>query len=255
MKKVAKLGLAGLLSGLAFFIVSCGGENTTRLEVRLTDSPGDYKEVNIDIQDVQVNSSDGNSGWVSLDVKKGVYNILKLTNGIDTLLGVIELPTGKIQQIRLVLGSDNSVKVGTQVFNLGAPSASSSGLKLNLHADLVEGITYKILLDFDAARSIVKRGNTSYSLKPVIRAVEEAASGAIKGTAAPVTASPAVYAISGQDTVATAFADATGKFLVRGVPAGTYNVSIVPKDGLAPVLKTGVVVTLGSVKDLGTIQF
>jgi Domain of unknown function (DUF4382) len=255
MKKVVKSSIAGFLGAMAFVFVSCSSENTARLEVRLTDSPGDYKEVNIDIQDVQVNSSDGNSGWVSLDIKKGVYNILKLTNGIDTLLGAIELPTGKIQQIRLVLGSNNSVKVGTQTFNLGAPSASASGLKLNLHADLVEGITYKILLDFDAARSIVKRGNSSYSLKPVIRAVEEATSGAIKGTVAPVTATPAVYAINGKDTVATAFADEAGKFLIKGIPAGTYTVSLKPKDGFAPVEKTGVVVTLGSVKDLGTIQF
>ena len=255
MKQLMRLGTAAVLAALAFFQVSCSKDSNARLEVRLTDSPGDYQEVNIDIQDVQVNSSEGNSGWISLDIKKGIYDIRKLTNGIDTLMGTVELPAGKIQQIRLVLGPDNSVKVNGQVYDLVTPSAQSSGLKLNLHADLSEGITYKILLDFDAGKSIVMRGNGSYSLKPVIRAVEEATNGAIKGSVTPIDASPAIFAIAGSDTVATAFADETGKFLVRGVPAGSYTVSIVPKVGFTTIDKTGVVVTLGSVTDLGVIEF
>ena len=42
---------------------------------------------------------------------------------------------------------------------LTTPSAQHSGLKLNVHAELTEGITYKILLDFDAVRSVVKTGS------------------------------------------------------------------------------------------------
>jgi hypothetical protein len=255
MKRLMKTGIAIVLAGLAFIYTACSNDNTTRVEVRLTDSPGDYEEVNIDIQGVQVNSSDGNSGWVSLDVEEGIYDILKLTNGIDTLLGSIVLPAGKIEQIRLVLGTNNSIKIDGQTIDLITPSGQQSGLKLNLHADLVEGVTYKILLDFDAARSIVARGNGTYSLKPVIRAIEEATSGAITGTVTPVDATPAIYAIVGSDTVGTAFADETGKFLVKGVPAGTYTVSIVPSTGYTTVDKTGVSVTIGNVTDLGLIEF
>jgi hypothetical protein len=255
MKKIVKSGVAALLAVLAFFIASCSSENTARLEVRLTDSPGDYEEVNIDIQAVQVNASEGNAGWVSLDIEEGVYDILELTNGIDTLLGAIELPAGKIEQIRLVLGSNNSVKVDGETYSLSTPSGQQSGLKLNLHADLVEGITYKILLDFDAARSIVARGNGTYSLKPVIRAIEEATTGAIKGTVTPLDATPAIYAIVESDTIGTAFADEAGKFLVKGLAAGTYKVSIVPKEGYTTVDKTDVSVTIGNVTDLGLIEF
>lgn len=253
--KILKQGICIVLLGLAVIFNSCSSESTARVEVRLTDSPADYEEVNIDIQGVQVNSSDGGSGWVSLDIEKGVYDILKLTNGIDTLLGSIELPAGKIEQIRLVLGTENSVVIDGKEFGLNTPSAQQSGLKLNLHADLTEGITYRILLDFDAARSIVKRGNGTYSLKPVIRAIEEASSGAIKGAVTPLDATPAIYAISGDDTLGTAFADEMGKFLLRGIPAGSYSVSLVPANPYIPVEKTNVVVNLGSVTDLGTITF
>src|ERR1043165_3389280 len=104
-----KLILSWCAAGLILFMVSCSSENGKNafLQVRLTDAPGDYQEVNVDIQDVQVNADENsNSGWKSLNiVKKGVYNLLQFTNGLDTLLGTIELPAGKISQIRLVLGN------------------------------------------------------------------------------------------------------------------------------------------------------
>jgi hypothetical protein len=239
---------------LSFFWLACNNDDqTARLNVRLTDAPGDYEAVNIDIQDVQINSSEGNSGWVSLDVEKGVYNLLELTNGLDTLLATAELPAGRVSQIRLVLGSNNTVKVGGETKSLSTPSAQQSGLKLNLKATLVEGVTYTITLDFDAARSIVKTGNGSYHLKPVIRALQEATSGAIKGTVEPIESAPAVFAIAGTDTVATAYTDGAGKFILRGVPAGTYKVSFNPKEGFSPVTKENVSVSVGSVTDLGKV--
>src|SRR5882724_8251940 len=100
---------SGWLFLCAIALLSSCSNNDTRtatLQVRFTDGPGDFEEVNIDVVDVQVNadSSSTGSGWKSLSVKKGVYNLMKLTNGLDTLLGDIQLPEGKISQIRLVLG-------------------------------------------------------------------------------------------------------------------------------------------------------
>jgi hypothetical protein len=251
------LRIAGFLF-LSMFWLACTNDDdqTARLEVRLTDAPGDYEEVNIDIQSVEVHASEGDqsSGWSTLDVESGVYNILELTNGLDTLLATAELPAGKISQIRLILGDNNSIKVDGETKELSTPSAQQSGLKLNLNAVLTEGITYTITLDFDAARSIVKKGNGAYSLKPVIRVLEEATTGAINGTVSPMEAAPAVFAIQGVDTVATAYTDTTtGKFMLRALPAGSYTVSFDPKDGYVPQQKESVSVTLGSVTDLGTI--
>src|SRR5258706_1005128 len=242
-------------------MTSCNKENnaTAMLEVRLTDSPGDYQEVNIDIQDVQVNADDGNTsaGWKSLNLNnsnKGIYNLMKLTNGLDTLLGEAQLPVGKVSQLRLILGNNNSIKVAGQQRLLTTPSAQQSGLKVQVHADLKEGIIYKILIDFDAARSIVSTGNSKYILKPVIRTVVEAESGSVKGLVSPVASRPAVYALSGADTLATTFADSTsGKFLLKGLAARTYNVSLAPKSGYLPTTKADGSVTVGNVTDLGTV--
>lgn len=247
--------IAGFLLLSVFWLACSDDQQTARLEVRLTDAPGDYEEVNIDIQSVEVHTEGGdqNSGWRTLDVESGVYNILELTNGLDTLLATAELPAGRISQIRLILGDENTVKVGGETKALSTPSAQQSGLKLNLQADLTEGITYTITLDFDAARSIVAKGNGTYSLKPVIRAIETATSGSIKGTVEPAESAPAVFAIIGTDTVATAYTDEMGKFMLRSLPAGSYTVSFDPKEGFVPKQEESVSVSLGNVTDLGTI--
>jgi len=258
MKNVMKLMGGWLILTVAGLLFSCSSDSpqTATLQVRLTDAPGDFEEVNIDIQDVQVNSdSTSSSGWKSLQVKKGVYNLLKLTNGLDTLLGDAQLPAGRISQVRLILGSNNSVKVLGQTSSLSTPSAQQSGLKIQVHAVLTAGITYKITLDFDAARSIVTTGSSAFILKPVIRSIVAAESGAIKGVVSPVTSTPAVFAISGTDTVATTYADqVTGNFLLKGLAAGSYTVGFSPKTGFVATTKTGVAVTLGNVTDLGTVQ-
>ncbi len=230
---------------------------TSHLKVMLTDAPGDYEEVNVEIAGVEVHSNEGNqsSGWVALDVDSGIYNVLALTNGLDTLLGEVDLPAGRVSQIRLILGSNNKLKVGGEVKPLTVPSGEQSGLKLNVHTDLAAGVTYVFTLDFDAARSIVDKGNGTFSLKPVIRVITEATSGSITGTIDPAEATPAVYAISGSDTVATTFADTFGYFLLRGVPAGTYTVTFEPGTGFTPMQRESVVVTVGLSTDLGVVNF
>src|SRR5258705_2673224 len=194
MKNMLRWVNVGLLVGFVAFIWSCSSHDSqlATVQVRLTDAPGDFEEVNIDIQDVQVNSDTSSGGWVSLDVKnKGVYNLLKLTNGLDTLLGDIQLPEGEISQIRLILGNNNTVKVSGQSLALKTPSAQQSGLKIQVHTTLKAGVNYNITLDFDAARSIVATGNGSFNLKPVIRSVVAVAgSVADKGKGTPPALNP-----------------------------------------------------------------
>lgn len=253
MKKNLFFALAAFA---ALSLTSCKDrEGTARLQVRLTDAPGDYQAVNVDIKGIEINSGAGESGWVALqNVQTGVYDLIQLTNGIDALLANTEIPAGRISQIRLVLGENNSVKINDQLIALRTPSAMQSGLKLNVHATLTEGITYTILLDFDAARSVVSAGNSGgYNLKPVIRSVAEARSGAIRGTVSPAAAAPAVFAIAGTDTVSTAYTDAAGNFLLRGVTLGTYRVVIQPKEGYQENTVENVGVTVGNVTTLATV--
>ncbi|HZY80857.1 MAG TPA: DUF4382 domain-containing protein [Cyclobacteriaceae bacterium] len=241
----------------SLILASCSDDSTgnATIEVYLTDAPGEYNEVNVDIQDVQVHAGDGDSdnGWTSLSVNKGVYDLLEFTNGLDTLLGSTTVPAGKISQVRLILGDNNTVVVDGVSTKLTTPSAQQSGLKIQINTDLKEGVTYKIILDFDAARSIVATGSGKYNLKPVIRAITTALDGGITGTVMPMSAKPVVYAINGVDTVST-FTNESGSFLVRGLATATYRLVLVAGDG-AVREKTDVKVNTGDVTDVGVINF
>ncbi|MDA0194666.1 MAG: DUF4382 domain-containing protein [Bacteroidetes bacterium] len=155
---------------LVLIFVGCGNndDGLARLQVELIDAPGDYEKVNIDILDVQVNAGTDESGFTSLaDVNSGVFNLLDLVNDLKAVLADVEIPAGRISQIRLILGDKNTLVIDGEPIDLTIPSGSQSGLKLNLQMELLDGITYKILLDFDAAKSVVKAGNSGkYNLKP-----------------------------------------------------------------------------------------
>jgi hypothetical protein len=242
-----------------FSLSSCSNKdnnNTARLQVRLTDDPGPYSAVNIDVQDVQINvTGDDDKGWQSLaGVQKGVYNLLDLVNDKDTLLANANIPTGKLHQIRLVLGTNNSIVLNGNTIALQTPSAQQSGLKLNVQQNVTADILYTMLLDFDVARSIVDAGNGKYILKPVIRTVLNAVGGSIKGAVTPASVRTAVYAINGTDTMTT-FTDATGGYLIKGVPAATYNMQYLPSDvNYKSQTKSGIAVTTGNVTIVDTVR-
>jgi hypothetical protein len=149
---------------------ACRKENTgtTNLKVRLTDNPYNATEVNVDIRDVRVNLHDDSTGWVSLNTNAGIYNLLGLQNGIDTLLGQGIIPTGTLKEIRFVLGDNNSIKIDNIVYPLTIPSGSESGLKIKLNKRLNATID-SLVVDFDAALSILQEGSGDYKLKPVLR--------------------------------------------------------------------------------------
>jgi hypothetical protein len=228
--------------------------NTAKFQVYLTDDPGNYDEVIIDVRDIMINySSDTAKGWQSLaNVRTGSYDVLKLINNKDTMVADADIKAGRIQQIRLVLGNNNYVKVDGQTHQLQTPSAQQSGLKLNIQQDVNEGILYKLLMDFDASRSIVKTGNGKYILKPVIRTSLIAVGGSIKGFVKPDSVKTAVYAIQGTDTIGTYTSN--GSYVLRGVNAGGYTLSFVPTDTTyKTATKTGINVSTNTVTVVDTV--
>ena len=232
----------------------------SKLNIYLTDAPASYKAVWIDIQQVMVktDSTDSSGGWVEVPLlKPGMYNLLDFRNGEDTLLGGIDLPAGKVSQIRLILGDTNQVVLedGSTV-DLKTPSAQQSGLKLNVDAELQPGIPYALVLDFDAARSIVKAGNSGqYILKPVIRAFAKASGGGIQGVVLPDSANAQISAISGTDTLG-ALPDATGAYKFWGLPANNYTLIFTADSttGYHSDTVNNVAVTVGNITMVDTVR-
>ncbi len=274
MKNYCFLSLAAAVIGLGSCSKKTGDVGATKLEVRLTDAPGNYQAVVLDVQQLEVHLNDPNNpaGWQQLAISPQTVNVLDYVNGKSALLVSTDFAPGDIQEIRLVLGP-NSYVVGTdnQQYALKTPSGQTSGVKLKLqNVTVPAGTTYQLLLDFDAAKSIVERGNWQpgkdkkerYLLKPVVRVVAQATLAGLRGTVMPAAARPQVLAIRssivGPDTVST-FADASGAFLLNGLPAGTYQVQYFPtttapagQPAYKSVVRTGITIANGQVTDLGT---
>jgi hypothetical protein len=175
MKKSSIKYLAAFVALVVIIFVSCSKENntdTSTLQIRLTDGPTNLAEVNVDIREINVKFSDDSSsgnGWISMPTNVGIYNLLGLQNGVDTLLASLALPKDIIREIRFVLGPNNSVKDTTGVvFPLVIPSGGQSGLKIKVSKKLSASLE-TLLIDFDAALSIKKEGIGDYKLRPVLK--------------------------------------------------------------------------------------
>lgn len=240
-----------------FMMNSCSNDSANTsypVAIKMTDAPGPYEAVFVDLQGVEITGSGGET--VMLNVNKGIYNLLDLSNGVSTLIATDTLATSKVEQIRLILGTNNTVKINGVTYPLSTPSADQTGLKLQVHQTLQQGILYTMLLDFDANKSIVDLGNGSYKLKPVIRTIQTAISGSIKGKISPIGLAT-VTAVSTTDATLTfsSNVNALGNFTVMGLPPGNYNVTITPILPLLPVVKTNIAVTAGITTDIGTVNF
>lgn len=253
--------LTGLIALLLFtLLLACSDESKDNayLEIRLVDEPASYDEVNVEVLGVSVNyGGEGEeTGWQELETNGGTYNLLDLTAGNDVLLVGNDVPAGTISEVRLLLGENNSVVEGGDTYPLKTPSGQSSGYKIKIQQSFEGGIDYTIVLDFDVAKS-VKANPQKYILQPVVRASLEALNGAIKGTVTPTTESSFIYAIQGQDTIASTTPDEAGAFMFRGMEAGAYNVSFDVSDDSTEVedqLVESVAVEIGVVTDMGEVD-
>lgn len=230
-----------LFIGFGFAACSGNGDGTGTMRVSLTDAPADYSEVNIEIHQVLVKNNEDDedtegmedeeleeNGWKVVFNDTITVNLLDYQNGAILDLGEVELEEGRYNQVRLVLGDDNNIVLNSgETFELDTPSGQTSGYKLLVQADIQVDQVYDLVIDFDASRSIVVRGNGTYGLKPVLKTANLTTSGSISGTILPTEASPYVYAIAGTDTSGTQV-DENGDFRIIGLDDDTYKLWIQP---------------------------
>ena len=167
MKKIS-VAAAIIAVVTTIIVISCKKDQSAyKLDIHLTDAPAAFEEVNVDIEQVKVKLRDDSAGWVSLNTNAGIYNLLGLQNGVDTLLATGVIPSNFVQEIRLYLGSENTVKVGGQVFPLSMNSGDAERLMIKVNKSVSDAVD-SLIIDFDAGLSIVLEGNGSYRLQPVI---------------------------------------------------------------------------------------
>jgi hypothetical protein len=159
-----------------------GGSGT--LAILLTDQPAcGFDHVFVTVERVRVHASstadESSGGWTDIAVDPArKIDLLELTNGRFEELGVTPLPAADYTQVRLLLSPNPSggppansvVPTNGSEVALATPSAVQSGLKVIHPFTVEEGKRVDLMIDFDACRSIVRRGNGTFGLKPVLNA-------------------------------------------------------------------------------------
>lgn len=247
---ISLIALAGLLS-------ACGGgggngapvsQTAGTLRVSMTDAPAcGYDAVNVTVSKVRIhqssNAAENDGGWTDITLAPArKINLLNLTNGVLEELGQATLPAGRYTQLRLVLDTGtgigagagagarpaNSVvpsATGTEVA-LETPSAAQSGIKLTGNFDVASGQLADVVLDFDACKSVVRKGNGAYVLKPVVSVIPALLNG-IRGVIDPATLGSGTMVTAQQNGViirSTVPNAGTGEFYLARMEPGNYDV-------------------------------
>jgi Domain of unknown function (DUF4382) len=263
------LGFAGL--------VACGGSDDSStvappmsnaqgtLRVALTDAPAcGFDHVYVTVERVRVHqtssANDNDAGWSEIVLNPAQrIDLLDLTNGVLAELGQTPLPAGQYTQVRLVLSPNGGgtpanavVPTGGTETALDTPSATQSGLKL-VHGFTVQPNTLTdLVLDFDACRSIVRKGNGGFNLKPVIAVIPRTTTG-IVGTVDPALVGVTVSAQKNGVVVRSTTPNASGNFVLSGLdPAQSPFDVAFTATGLATAVVTAVPVTAGATTSIST---
>jgi hypothetical protein len=198
--------LAACSGGGPTGIVGTGGTTGT-LGLGLTDAPGDYLNVFVTIEEVQVNQDlgDEESGWLTVLTPGETFDLLELQNGVIADLGLAELEAGDYNQMRLILGTEPDDPVAHPFANyliiegeadpveLKVPSGLQTGIKIVQGFTIIASGATELILDFDAQKSVHQAGKSGqWLMKPTIKVLEsvansvgglvESAEGLVEGT-------------------------------------------------------------------------
>lgn len=239
--------------------------NPREFKVNMTDAPGDYEALTVEIEGIEVYHE--GSGWISLSNDVQYVNVLDLTNGVETQLAIQqEAEIGVYSKLKIKFGDDhkltlkNTTELGgifttaTLLLDLSLGGPDEIVIDINEEISAEQGVD--LLVDFNVAQSIIKIGE-AYILKPAIAEIKDRSTGIngeVKGAA-----SAAIILTNGSDSI-SAYTNTEGNFLLRGMDPGTYDMYVYPKgeentEPMEAKKVEGVVVKEGKIKSAGTIRF
>lgn len=287
-RKRKLLGLCSTVLTIAIVLYACKKDDSMsnaslpagkqEVKLYLTDDPALFDKVLIDIKSVQVlidtcdkNKADDDDddrgrgqgdddhqdhcvNWDTLNIAPGVYDLLGLRNGVDTLLASGIIPEGNIKKVKIVLGSNNSLVKDSVTYPLDLFPGTQATILLKIKGsdwDEWQPGRNRLWLDFDISRSIIAiRGK--FHLLPVIKIFTMKATGTLEGQVLPKDAYPVVSVYNAQDT-GYAIPWRNGEFKVRGLKEGTYDVFVNASNGYQDTTITGVQISKGKETELPTI--
>jgi hypothetical protein len=260
MKTRNILSFASMMAiAVAIFATACNRSTSAvqpagqqSLALYLTDGPGLFDKVLIEIKSVKVlvdtsantrthdscdwdrrgiddHKNDSSFVWHDLGIKAGIYDLLQLRNGTDTLLAQANITKGAIRLIKIEVGSNNSLVKDSVTYPISLPAGAPNYILIKTfgheYDEYLPGKN-RLWLDFDVARSIIQSYNGVFYLRPVFHFFIKRTSASIVGKITPQRDAKAVLTIFNSTDTAYALPTPDGYFSVRGLKDGTYSVFV-----------------------------
>jgi hypothetical protein len=284
MKTVTKLLASGIAAAALIFFFACNKNNSSgsnpnipqgksQVSIYMMDDPIQFAKVLIDIRQVAVlvdtatkqtdsdhvgqwddgycgwhrNKDDKSVIWDTLDITPGVYDLLQLRNGVDTLLASGLIPSGKILKVKITLGSDNTIYTDSAThypLEIFGPHPYFTINVRGVDVSSVSSNDFKLWLDFNLERSVFF-WNGQFLLKPYIVVFNDQINAKIKGQALPRREVILVTAYNATDTLYAVPNWGDGNYMIRNVPAGTYSINFKGRDDYKDTTITNITVASG----------
>jgi hypothetical protein len=194
------------------------------IEVKMTDAPGDYAMLNVEIERVDVYSE--SSGWVTVSNESQIVNVLSLTNGKSiTLANQSNIETGLYTKVALYFGEDNELMIHDDGQSTSFDLSGQGAVIIEINQQVDANTQAEVLLDFNVAESIHvdNSGSGTVTIDPTIHFVEDAETGVSGHVEGNLFA--AIHISDGEHTFST-FTDANGNFMLQGLESGTYSLTV-----------------------------
>ena len=192
--------------------------------------------------------------WDTLKITPGVYNLLALRNGTDTLLSTSIITTGKILKVRIWLGNDNKIFTDSTTSYPLEVFGPNPYFTINVRREDVASVNnneLKLWLDFNLSHSIFF-WNGEFLLRPNIIVFNDQDMAKLEGTVLPEDAGALVEAINGSDTLYAIPWD-EGEYQFRNVPTGTWSLTFKGDNGYQDTTITNIVVDSMKVVKVPTV--
>jgi len=284
MKTVIKWLAPGAGAAALFLFFACNKNNSSgsnpnippgksQVSIFMMDDPIQFSKVLIDIRQVAVEVDTGtkqsdsdrddqwddnycgwhrtkeNSSviWDTLGITPGIYDLLQLRNGVDTLLASGLIPTGKILKVKITLGADNTIYTDSTTHYPLEVFGPHPYFTINVRrVDVSAASTndFKLWLDFNLERSVFF-WNGEFLLKPYITVFNDQITAKLKGQALPRREVTLITAYNSTDTLYAIPNWGDGNYLIRNVPAGSYSINFKGRDGYKDTTISNIAVDAG----------
>lgn len=287
MKKTNLFVAASLIAIVSLVAVACNkstsvenGPGIQQVNFMLTDGPGSYDNVFIDIKSLQIvidtaregsrkrdtcnwdhigshreSRKDSGLVWTTIPIKAGVYDILKFRNGLDTLFASANVPKGSVRLVRIEFGANNSVVKDSVNYPLNLSPNLPNFIVIKLKGNEFEEFAsrrHRLWLDFDVSRSIIEVNGRFY-LIPVMHTFVEKNTASVSGKVKPRDAKAVITLFNNTDT-AYALPNKEGEFKMRGLKDGTYKLFVKASNGYRDTTINNVVVVQPKTTSVGVIE-